>query len=67
MFCPAINATRLKFEVTAATGIYRDLDLEIRHLPNLLLYLAGFVGLVGTPLLAVTLLFGAFKSAVRRR
>ena len=56
LFCPAINATRLKFEVTAANGIYRDLDLEIRHLPDLLLYLAGFVALVGTPLLAVTML-----------
>lgn len=46
-FCPAINATAPRIEVTAKNTLYRRLDLEIKHLPDLLFYLVGFVGFVG--------------------
>ncbi len=47
-FCPGINATSPLIEVTAQNSIYRRVDLEIHHLPDLLLYLCGFVGLAGS-------------------
>ncbi len=51
-FCPAVNSTSPLIEVTAQSGIYRVLELEIHHLPDLLFYLFGFVGLTGSCLLA---------------
>ncbi len=51
-FCPAINATSPLFEARAQDGIYRSFRLDIRHLPDLLFYLLGFVAFVGSPLLA---------------
>lgn len=50
-FCPAINASELLIEVTAQNGLYRALSLRIHHLPDLLFYLFGFVGLLGSILL----------------
>lgn len=52
-FCPDINATSPLFEVRARNGIYRSFRLDIRHTPDLLFYLAGFVTFVGSPLLAL--------------
>ena len=52
-YCPAINATSPLIEVTAQNGIYRRLALNIQHLPDLLFYLLGFVGVFGTGLLAL--------------
>ena len=46
-FCPAINASSPRIEVRAQNGLYRRFHLEIKHLPDLLFYLAGFVGVVG--------------------
>ncbi len=57
MFCPDINATSPLIEVTAQNGIYRWINLDIHHLPDLVFYLAGIVGLVGSCLLAVYFLW----------
>ena len=46
-YCPGISADGPRIEVTAQNGIYRRLNLQINHLPALLLYVAGFVGLLG--------------------
>ena len=51
-YCPSINVTSPLIEVTASNGIYRRIDLDIHHLPDLIFYLVGFVGLVGSCLLA---------------
>lgn len=56
-FCPDINATSPLFEVRARNGIYRSFQLDIRHLPDLLFYLAGFVTVVGSPMLAIVYFF----------
>ncbi len=56
-FCPAINATGARFELIDGKRLYRQLTLEIRHLPDLLLHLAGFVGFTGAILLALYLLW----------
>ena len=56
-FCPEVNATSPRIEVTAPNGIYRRLDFQIHHLPDLLLYLVGFVGLIGSFPLAAYYLF----------
>ena len=48
VYCPSVNSTSPRVEVTAQNGIYRRLDLEIHHLPDLIFYLVGFIGLVGT-------------------
>ena len=47
-FCPAINAKAAKFAVRTPDGLYREFMLRIEYLPDLLLYLAGFVGVVGS-------------------
>ncbi len=52
-FCPAINATSPLIEIVAKNGIYRAPELKIQHLPDLLFYLVGFVGVCGTALLAL--------------
>ena len=52
-FCPALNATNPIIEVTAQNGIYRRLELEIQHLPDLIIYLFGFVGVLGSGLLSL--------------
>ena len=56
-FCPNINATSSLIEVTAQNGIYRLLALEIHHLPDMMFYLVGFIGLVGSILLAAYFLW----------
>ena len=56
-YCPSINATSPLIEVTAINGIYRRLSIDIHHFPDLLFYLAGFVGLVGSVLLAIYFLW----------
>ena len=55
-YCPAINAASPLIEVTAQNGIYRRLELNIQHLPDLLFYLLGFVGVFGAGLLALVFL-----------
>lgn len=52
-FCPRINAKAAKFEVRTPDGLYREFMLRVHFLPDLLLYLAGFVGVVGSLGLAV--------------
>ena len=51
-FCPSINATSPLIEVTASNGLYRRIGLDIHHLPDVIFYLVGFVGLVGSCLMA---------------
>ena len=47
-FCPAINSvTSPRFDIASPNGIQRRLDLQIHHLPDVLVYLVSFVGLVG--------------------
>ncbi len=53
IFCPAVNATSSIIEVTAQNGIYRRLELEIQHLPDLLFYLLAFVALLGSGMLSL--------------
>jgi len=55
-FCPDINARSPLIEVRAQNGIYREFQLAIQHLPDLLFYLVGFVILAGAPLLALVYL-----------
>ncbi|MCY3833524.1 MAG: hypothetical protein OXG85_10940 [Chloroflexi bacterium] len=52
-YCPDINARSPLFEVRARNGVYREFQLDIQHLPDLLFYLTGFVIFAGAPLLAV--------------
>ena len=56
-FCPDINRASPLIEIWAADGIYRQLRLNVLFLPDLILYLGGFVGVVGTLLLAPYLLW----------
>ncbi len=50
-FCPDINATEIPFTITAQGGLVHGYSLRIHHLPDLLFYLCGFVGLLGSILL----------------
>ncbi len=52
-FCPQLNDTAARFAVRTPDGLYREFMLRIHFLPDLLLYLAGFVGVVGSLGLAV--------------
>ena len=56
-FCPGINASNPLFEITAQNGIYRWFELDIHHLPDLVFYLGGFVGLIGSCLFALYFLW----------
>ena len=56
-FCPQINQKTAHFVVRTPDGIYREFQLRIHFLPDLLLYLAGFVGVVGSLGLAVYFLW----------
>ena len=47
-FCPNINDKAARFAVRTPDGLYREYDLRIEYLPDLLLYLAGFVGAIGS-------------------
>ena len=51
--CQGLRASSPQFDITAQNGIFRSLSLPIPHLPDLLFYLAGFVGLIGSGLLAL--------------
>lgn len=52
-FCPQLNDTAARFAVRMPDGLYREFRLQIHFLPDLLVYLAGFVGVVGSLGLAV--------------
>lgn len=56
-FCPQLNDTAAQFAVRTPDGLYREFMLRIHFLPDLLLYLAGFVGVVGSLGLAVCFLW----------
>ena len=51
--CQGLRASSPQFDITAQNGVFRSLSLPIPHLPDLLFYVAGFVGLLGAALLAV--------------
>ena len=46
-YCPGISSSGPRIEITAQNGIYRRLSVPIHHLPDLLLYIAGLVALLG--------------------
>ncbi len=52
-FCPQLNDTAARFAVRSPDGLYREFVLRVHFLPDLLLYLAGFSGVVGSLGLAV--------------
>ncbi|MCY3575635.1 MAG: hypothetical protein OXG92_11530 [Chloroflexi bacterium] len=52
-FCPQVNNSAARFEVRSPDGLYRKFKLRIHFLPDLLLYLAGFFGVIGSLGLAV--------------
>ncbi len=56
-FCPQINAKSARFEVRTPDGLHREFQLRLHFLPDLLLYLAGFSGVVGSLGLAVYFLW----------
>ena len=56
-FCPQINQTSARFAVRMPDGLYREFQLRIHFLPDLLLYLAGFAGVLGALGLAVYFLW----------
>ena len=47
-YCPVIDDSTARFDVRTPDGIYREYDLRIHYLPDLLFYLAAFVGVVGS-------------------
>ena len=47
-FCPWINAKAAKFEVRTPDGLYREFQLRVHFLPDLLVYLTGIVGTLGS-------------------
>ncbi len=47
-FCPQIDGTEALFEVRTPDGLFREFKLRIHFLPDLLIYLAGFVGVLGS-------------------
>lgn len=47
-YCPWINAKVAKFEVRTPDGLQREFQLRIHFLPDLLVYLTGFVGTLGS-------------------
>ncbi len=47
-FCPQLNDTAAQFAVRSPDGLYREFMLRVHFLPDLLLYLAGFIGVVGS-------------------
>ena len=51
-YCPALFADGLQFDITAKNGITLELRLEIHHLPELALYLLGFVSCLGSGVVA---------------
>ena len=63
-FCPSVGHSELTSSVRTPDGLLRELPLRIHFLPDLLLYLSGFVGFCGSLLLTAYLLFG--KRMARR-
>ena len=47
-FCPQIKQTAARIEVRSPDGLQREFQLRIHFLPDLLLYLTGFVGSLGS-------------------
>ena len=47
-FCPQINAKAAKFEVRTPDGLQREFMLRVHFLPDLLVYLTGIVGTLGS-------------------
>ncbi|MCY4146433.1 MAG: hypothetical protein OXE95_12960 [Chloroflexi bacterium] len=56
-FCPQINRISARFEVRTPDGLYREFWLRIHFLPDLLVYLAGFLGVASSLGLAVYFLW----------
>ena len=56
-FCPAIRDADARFALRTPDGLYREFDLRINFLPDLLFYLAGFMGVAASLGLAVYLAF----------
>ncbi len=44
-YCPAIDLTSPQFDVIDSNGVHRYVALDIHYLPDLIIYLAGFVGI----------------------
>jgi hypothetical protein len=44
-YCPAIDLVSPQFDVIDSTGVHRRVTLDIQYLPDLISYLAGFVGI----------------------
>ncbi len=56
-FCPQLNDTAARFAVRTPGGLHREFQLRVHFLPDLLVYLAGFVGVAGSLGLAVYFLW----------
>lgn len=56
-FCPQLNDTAAQFAVRTPDGLYREFVLRVHFLPDLLLYLAGFISVAGSLALAVYFLW----------
>lgn len=44
-YCPAIDSASPKFDIVDNNGVHRYVTLDIHYLPDLVFYLAGFVGI----------------------
>lgn len=68
VYCPQINRTAARFAVRTPDGLQREFQLRIHFLPDLLLYLAGFVGTLGSlGMAAYFLLTNRMESALNPR
>ncbi|MCY4467042.1 MAG: hypothetical protein OXE46_16035 [Chloroflexi bacterium] len=47
-FCPQIDHTSARFEVRSPDGLHREFQLRLHFLPDLLVYLTGIVGTLGS-------------------
>ena len=52
-FCPDVNRTSPLIEIWSQKGIYRQLRLDIHYLPDLALYIAAFVCVIGAILFSL--------------
>ena len=56
-FCPQVNHTAARFAVRTPDELQREFQMRILFLPDQLLYLAGFVGVLGSLGLAIYFLW----------
>ena len=47
-FCPSASDRSARFDVRTPDGLYREYELRVQFLPDLIFYLAGFIGTVGS-------------------